>query len=82
MANTITHCHLSVRGALRWPKRELRGMFRSESTGKLLTADECREVLFDHLAQGHEVIPCGPACEGFDYSGNGCPGHEASPCQT
>ena len=29
----------------------------------------------DHLAQGHEVIPFGPACEGFDCK-TGCPGHE------
>ena len=59
MADTIIHCHLSVRGALRWRKRQLAGMFRSSTTGRKLTADEVREVLFDHLAQGHVVIPLG-----------------------
>ncbi|TAA12424.1 hypothetical protein EA658_10070 [Pseudoxanthomonas winnipegensis] len=75
MVAKVFHCHLSVRGAVRWPKRELRGLFRSTKTGKLLTPEEAREVLFEHLAQGHEVIPCDQACEGFDYSGKGCPGH-------
>lgn len=75
MAETIHHCHLSVRGALRWPKRQLAGLFSDAKTGRKLTPDECREVLLEHLSQGHEAIPIGPACEGFDYSGGGCPGH-------
>jgi hypothetical protein len=72
----IIHCCLDVRGALKhFSDRELSGMFRNRSTGKSLTADEARDVLYDHLAQGHEVIPMGPPCEGFDYK-TGCPGHK------
>lgn len=73
---TIHHVHLSVRGALtNMTKRDLAGLFSEVSTGRALSADEARQVLFDHLAQGHEVIPLDPACEGFDYAGGGCPGH-------
>ncbi|MGY4892334.1 UNVERIFIED_CONTAM: hypothetical protein EX528_18830 [Xanthomonas axonopodis] len=76
MADTkVMHIHLSVRGALRWPKNELRGMFSDPATGRTLTPDEAREVLMGHLSRGHEVIPCSAECEGFDYAGGGCPGH-------
>ena len=69
----IIHCCLSVRGAILWPKRELKGMFVRD--GRKTTAEESREILMDHLAQGHEVLPfC--ACPDFDYSGKGCPGVE------
>jgi hypothetical protein len=64
---------LSVRGALRWSKRRLAGMFRHE-TGRRMNGDEAREALFDELAHGHEVIPMSK-CEGFDFV-TGCPGHE------
>jgi hypothetical protein len=29
----------------------------------------------DELVRGHDVIPMGEPCEGFDYK-KGCPGHE------
>jgi hypothetical protein len=31
----------------------------------------------DELVRGHEVIPCGEPCKGFDYK-KGCPGHEST----
>lgn len=69
------HCCMSVRGALsNMTKRQLGGSFRHDD-GRRMTADEARSALFDELAKGREVIPLGPACEGFDYSGAGCPGH-------
>ncbi|QZN81657.1 hypothetical protein K5K93_04270 [Stenotrophomonas sp. DR822] len=45
--------------------------------GDPVTAAEARRVLTDHLANGRRVIPLAP-CEGFDYSGTGCPGHLAA----
>lgn len=70
------HIHLSVRGALRdFSKRQLKGMFRMEG-GRECTADEAKDHLLEALAQGKEVLPFGPPCEGFDFAGNGCPGHD------
>lgn len=72
-----THIHmcLSVRGALKnWTKKQMGTLFRHDD-GRKMTADEARERLYDELAKGHDVIPLGPACEGFDYK-TGCPGHE------
>lgn len=71
------HMCISVRGVLRWPKRQLRGLFVDEN-GRKTSADESRELLLDHLSQGHEVLPMGVECEGFDYK-RGCPGHDATP---
>ncbi|MBH1391798.1 hypothetical protein ACJ6WJ_04660 [Stenotrophomonas maltophilia] len=80
MGNFIGHVHLDVRGALKnMTRRELANMFTNSTTGRKLTADEAKDVLMDHLAAGHKVIPLGPACEGFDYTGGGCPGHEVAP---
>lgn len=70
------HIHLSVRGALRdFSKRELKDLFRFEN-GRYCTAAEAKEFLADCLAQGKEVLPMGTPCEGFDFSGGGCPGHD------
>lgn len=70
------HIHLSVRGALRdFSKRQLRGMFH-HADGTKCTADEAKDHLLEALAQGKEVLPFGPPCEGFDFAGNGCPGHD------
>lgn len=70
-----THMCLSVRGALKtMTKKQLVSMFDHDG-GRRMTADEARDALLDELAKGHEVIPFGKACEGFDYSGGGCPGH-------
>lgn len=77
MGNYIGHVHLDVRDALKnMTRRELANMFTNATTGRKLTSDEAKDVLMDHLAAGHKVIPLGKACEGFDYTGSGCPGHE------
>ncbi len=77
MATKIHMC-LSVRGALKtMTKRQLGRMF-SHDDGRRMTADEARDALMDELAKGHEVIPFGEPCEGFDYGGSGCPGHEVA----
>lgn len=74
------HFNINVRGMLKnASRRELASMFRNSSTGKRLTADEAKDELLDHLAKGHECIPLGQPCEGFDYAGGGCPGHEVQP---
>lgn len=57
------HCCLDIRGALRWPLRRLRGMFRID--GRACSGAEAREILFDHLSQGRRVLPMGEPCEGF-----------------
>lgn len=69
------HVSLSIRGALRnWNPSEWVGVVTEN--GRTLEPEEFRDRLFDELAKGHEVIPYGEECEGFDYGGGGCPGHE------
>jgi hypothetical protein len=73
------HIHLSVRGAQRdFSKRQLKGMFRFEGDREC-SADEAKDHLLEALAQGKEVLPFGPPCDGFDFAGNGCPGHDTPP---
>jgi len=73
---TTFHVHLDVRGALRdLKKSQLKGLFRFED-GRACTAEEAREHLCECLAQGKNVLPFGPPCEGFDFAGGGCPGHD------
>ena len=76
---TRTHLCISVRGVLRWPDRKLvsdwKGSITDDAGVALTTAREIRDFFMDHLSKGHEVIPFGKPCEGFDYK-DGCPGHE------
>ena len=75
MATRIVHMCPCVRGALRnWNPSAWRDCVSDPETGRTLTPDEVREWLFDELAAGHEVVPFGTPCEGFDYT-TGCPGH-------
>lgn len=77
MPNTIIHCCISVRGMLKTASRkQLAAMFRDPQTGARLTADQAKDQLLDQLAAGREVLPLGPPCDGFDYAGGGCPGHD------
>ena len=72
------HIHPSVRGAIRdFTKLQLKGMFRVG--GRECTADVAKDHLLEALALGKEVLPFGPPCEGFDFAGKGCPGHENPP---
>ena len=69
------HIRQSVRGAIRdFTKRQLKSIFRVD--GRECTADEAKDHLLEALAQGKEVLPFGPPCEGFDFAGGGCPGHD------
>lgn len=45
--------------------------------GSKATVDEAVAYLCSQLAMGREFIPIGEPCEGFDYSGGGCTGHES-----
>lgn len=40
-----------------------------------MTPREVKAAFIDELLKGHELIPFGDPCEGFDYK-TGCPGHE------
>lgn len=69
------HMCLDVRGFLKnSKKRDYKGMFKHDD-GRTMTPDEAKDALLDELAKGHVVIPFGKPCDGFDYSGGGCPGH-------
>ena len=74
MPTKIVHLCLSVRGAIR-NYRDWIGAMTNSETGEALTASEIQDALMDELTKGHEVIPFGEPCEGFDYAGGGCPGH-------
>lgn len=72
------HMSLDVRGALKWPKAQLRracGWIKRED-GTRYTPEALRDALMDELAEGHEVIPMSD-CPGFDFK-TGCPGHPVS----
>ncbi len=69
------HVGMSVRGAIRngeWCG-SLVGYCRKPD-GSLMTRDEIFDALCDHLTQGHEMIPFGEPCDGWDWK-EGCPGH-------
>lgn len=68
---------LSIRGALKWSKRELRDLAKSivvNGKRRCSTAEDARQFLLDRLSEGKELLPMGK-CDGFDYR-TGCPGHE------
>jgi len=66
------HMCMSVRGALRKPDKQIKGILLHED-GRSMTASEVRETLYNELSKGHEVIPIGD-CDNFDYK-KGCQGH-------
>jgi hypothetical protein len=75
MPTKIAHLCLSVRGALKnWTPGDFVNLVRRDD-GRWATPAEAKDFLLDELSKGHEVIPFGEPCEGFDYSGGGCPGH-------
>jgi hypothetical protein len=77
MKKTIHMC-VSVRGMLNWTaaetKRNLCSITKSDGS-RYASVGEFKNELLDEISRGHEVIPIGEACEGFDYK-TGCPGHE------
>ena len=75
------HMCISVRGMLNWKASETRKwlpFIKKNDGNKYQNVAEFRDALMDELSKGHEVIPMGPLCEGFDYM-TGCPGHEEKP---
>jgi len=71
---------LSVRGALNWPKREMRRLAKAmkKRDGSQMTPEEARDALMDELAKGHEQIPVGSRCDNWDWK-EGCLGHRVEP---
>ena len=74
MSKTIHMC-ADIRGMLNNYRRKdsLKDVFVDDN-GKKLSDYEAREYLYDCLAKGWKVIPCGE-CDNFDYQ-TGCKGHE------
>ncbi len=72
MGSTILHCCLDIRGAMKWPKRQLGKMFREPKSGAYLSADAAWALLADELAKGHKVLAMCD-CPDFDPQ-TGCPG--------
>lgn len=51
--------------------------FFEDDDGNPLSDKKAREYIAECLARGWKVIPMSSEpCEGFDYFGKGCPGHE------
>jgi hypothetical protein len=77
MSRRTIHVCQSIRGALmNWRDRDWVGVCR-DAAGRMMSPNEVKAAFLDEMANGHEVIPIGPACEGFDYK-TGCPGHDVS----
>lgn len=76
---TRHHVCQSIRGALvNWTRREWRdalGWIRKDDGSPFTEPDDLKNAFIDEIKKGHEVIPLSGDCEGFDYSGHGCPGH-------
>ena len=77
MKGKTIHMCVNVRGAIRNLTRSRAHMAHgfSHPDGRTMTRDEAIEAMYDELEKGHKVLPMGDPCEGFDYSGGGCPGH-------
>lgn len=73
-SKTVTH-HMSVNliGLLRNYKGKKINIF-SDEAGKEMTDLQARAYIEECQAKGWTKIPCGE-CDGFDYFGGGCPGH-------
>jgi hypothetical protein len=73
------HIGISVRGVLRQPLRQIwrewKGAVTDDEGNPLPDAESIRDAFMNELAKGHEVIPFGEPCEGWDYR-TGCPGHD------
>ena len=68
---------IDIQGFLEhYRKRSMRGLVIKDD-GTPMTDAEARQYLYDHLLQGHKLLPmCDEKeCPDFDYFGGGCPGH-------
>lgn len=78
MAKEFHGC-IHVMDMLKWSQSETKANLRvisKEDGTRYSCVNEFRRALQDELADGHEVLPMGEPCEGFDYAEGGCPGHE------
>jgi hypothetical protein len=48
--------------------------YMTRNDGTKMTPEELRAAFVAELAQGHEVVPIGEACDNFDWK-KGCQGH-------
>ena len=70
------HLKLDIKGCLlNWDRERMERVF-TDYLGRELSDWDARNYLLDELANGHRVLPVGGPCDGFDYSGGGCPGHD------
>jgi len=71
------HMSINLEGMLRNYGKKKINIFEDED-GKIISDKEARIYIQQCLSKGWKVIPMGgnDCCEGFDYSGGGCPGHE------
>lgn len=71
------HMGINIQGMLEhYRKRSMRGLIINDD-GKPMTDTEARQYLYNHIKQGHSVLPMcdDKECPDFDYFGGGCPGH-------
>lgn len=71
------HMGIDIHGMLEhYRKRSMRGLIIDDD-GKPLNDAESRQYLYNHIKQGHSVLPMcdDKECPDFDYFGGGCPGH-------
>lgn len=71
------HMGINIQGMLEYyRRRSMRGLIINDD-GKPMTDTEARQYLYNHLKQGHSVLPMcdDKECPDFDYFGGGCPGH-------
>ena len=69
------HMCMSLEGCLRNHRGRKIKIFTNDD-GTQSSDKQAREYIAECQAKGWKVIPIGKECEGFDYFGNGCPGHE------
>lgn len=75
------HIQIDVRNTLlNWSDAEWDGA--CSVGGRKLSAREAKAAFLDELAKGRVVLPAGEACEGFDPTGGGCPGHDVPEGET
>lgn len=73
------HMSINIAGLLRNYKNKKINIF-DDDNGRQISDMEARKYLAECQAKGWKLIPMGGegVCEGFDFFGGGCPGHESS----
>lgn len=76
MSKSTFHCHLDVASALKTFSNEKLSSLFEHDDGRNFSAQEARSHLVELLSRGYRALPFGNACDGFDFAGGGCPGHQ------